>query len=235
MASSMTARNRTKILVALLVVAALIIFFASGGQEYFTLANIKAQQADVAHIYANHPLWVIGVFTLIYIASTTLSIPVATLLTLLAGSVFGFTTGLVIASFASTIGATLAFLLARFLFRDSLQQKFADKLQRINAGFADEGGFYLFAMRLVPIFPFFLVNFLFGLTPIKTRQFFWISQLGMLPGTAVYVYAGTELAAINQLQDIASPSLLLAFALLGVFPVASRHVLRWIKRLRHAS
>ncbi|CAA0078795.1 TVP38/TMEM64 family inner membrane protein YdjZ [BD1-7 clade bacterium] len=229
----MMKQGSVKIVVAVLTVIAVVVFFVSGGQDVFTLANIKVVQGDIAALFAEHPVLIIAGFMAIYIVCTALSIPVATLLTLLAGSVFGFIPGLIIASFASTMGATLAFLLARFLFRDSLQTRYADNLTRINQGLEEEGGFFLFAMRLVPLFPFFMVNFLFGLTPIKTLTFFGVSQLGMLPGTAVYVYAGTELGQIDQLQDIASPSLLIAFALLGVFPIASKHFLRWLKQLRN--
>jgi len=176
---------------------------------------------------------VVAVFSLAYITVTALSLPIATVFTLLGGALFGFVNGLIIVSFTSTIGATLAFLMARFLLRDWVQNKYGKYLGKLNVGFAREGAFYLFALRLVPAFPFFLVNMLMALLPIKTWKFFWVSQLGMLAGTAVYVYAGTELSKISAFSDIASPKLLLAFTMLGIFPLFAKKTLTLLRRKSH--
>ncbi|MEQ1789901.1 MAG: VTT domain-containing protein, partial [Rickettsiales bacterium] len=175
-------------------------------------------------------LLLIIVFSLSYIAVTALSLPIATILTLLGGALFGFINGLIIVSFTSTIGATLAFLMARFLLKDWVQNKYGKHLKKLNTGFAREGAFYLFALRLAPVFPFFLVNMLMALLPIKTWTFFWVSQLGMLAGTAIYVYAGTELSKISAFSDIASPKLLLAFTMLGVFPLIVKKILPLLRK-----
>ena len=151
-----------------------------------------------------------------------MSLPGATILTLLGGALFGLIKGGLLVSFASTIGATLAFLASRYLLKDSIQSKFGDKLKVINEGVKKEGGFYLFTMRLIPAFPFFLVNLVMGLTPIKTLTFFLVSQVGMLPGTLVYVNAGTQLAQLESLSGILSPKLIASFALLGVFPLVAK-------------
>lgn len=219
-----------------LKVIVLALFAAAiGGFFYFDLANflsldyIKQQQSSFTEYYNQKPLMVIGIFLLIYITSTALSLPGATILTLIGGALFGLLYGTIIISFASTIGATLSFLAARFLLKDQIQNKFGEKLKPINEGIEKEGGFYLFTLRLIPVFPFFLINLLMGLTPIRTVQYFFISQLGMLPGTIVYVNAGTELAKIDSLKGILSPSLMLSFALLGLFPIAAKKLIAVLK------
>jgi pyruvate/2-oxoglutarate dehydrogenase complex dihydrolipoamide dehydrogenase (E3) component/uncharacterized membrane protein YdjX (TVP38/TMEM64 family) len=220
-----------------LIILALILFGAAalyqlGLKDYLTLEAIKAQQGDFAAQYADNPMLVIGIFFLVYVVSTALSLPGAALLTLLGGALFGLVTGLIVVSFASSIGATLAFLVSRFLLRDWVQGKFGDKLKAINDGVAKDGAFYLFSLRLIPVVPFFVINLAMGLTPIKTRTYYWVSQLGMLLGTLVYVNAGTELAQINSLGDIASPGLLGSFAALGLFPWIARGIMNLIKRRR---
>lgn len=219
-----------------LKVIVLALFAAAiGGFFYFDLANflsldyIKQQQSSFTEYYNQKPLMVIGIFLLIYITSTALSLPGAAILTLIGGALFGLLYGTIIISFASTIGATLSFLAARFLLKDQIQNKFGEKLKPINEGIEKEGGFYLFTLRLIPVFPFFLINLLMGLTPIRTVQYFFISQLGMLPGTIVYVNAGTELAKIDSLKGILSPSLMLSFALLGLFPIAAKKLIAVLK------
>ncbi len=202
--------------------------------DYLALDVIRAQQQNLKSYYSEHALLVLGGFFLIYIFITALSLPGAAVMTLLAGAMFGFWQGLFTVSFASSIGATLAFLMARFLLKDWIQGKYSRQLFAINQGFEKEGGFYLFALRLIPAFPFFLINILAGLMPIKTRNFYVISQLGMLPGTAVYVYAGTELAKVQSLSDIASPSLLGAFVLLGLFPILSKKIIEILRKKREA-
>ncbi|MBI4205127.1 MAG: FAD-dependent oxidoreductase [Betaproteobacteria bacterium] len=212
-------------LTLLIVIAALIVaFFAFDLDRFFTLEFFKSQQAAIdAYVRAN-PLEAGLAFFLIYVAVTGLSLPGAALMTLVAGAVFGLLWGTVIVSFASSIGATLAFLASRFLLRDWVQEKFGDKLKPINDGVAKEGAFYLFALRLVPAFPFFVINLVMGLTPIRTWTFYWVSQLGMFAGTIVYVYAGTKLGEFR-----ISIGLLVAFALLGVFPLIAKKVLDALK------
>lgn len=222
----------TKIIKAglLLVFIAIVIAFVTlDVQQYATLDYLKTQQASMLNYYQQHALLVLVVFALAYVLVTAFSLPVATAMTLLGGALFGFSTGLVVISFASSVGATLAFLMARFLLKDSLQKKYGQHLTKVNEGFAREGAFYLFALRLVPAVPFFVVNALMGLLPIKTRTFYWVSQLGMLPATAVYVYAGTELGKISSLSHIVSPSLLAALALLGLLPIAAKKALGFLR------
>ncbi len=164
-----------------------------------------------------------------YVAITAFSIPGAAVVTLLAAALFGFWNSLVLVSFASTIGATLAFLSSRYLLRDWVQSKFGDKLSAINKGVERDGPFYLFSLRLIPVFPFFLINLLMGLTPISTLRFYLVSQLGMLPGTAVYLNAGTQLSQINSLSGIVSPVVLGSFALLGLFPFIAKWVMSKVR------
>jgi pyruvate/2-oxoglutarate dehydrogenase complex dihydrolipoamide dehydrogenase (E3) component/uncharacterized membrane protein YdjX (TVP38/TMEM64 family) len=190
--------------------------------QYLNLEYLKAKQADFSAFYEENTWLAIGAFSLIYIISTALSLPGAAWLTLLAGALFGLVSGTIIVSFASTIGATLAFTISRLLLRDWVQNKFGGYLKSFNAGIKKDGGFYLFTLRLIPAFPFFVINLVMGLTPMKTFQFFWVSQLGMLAGTVVYVNAGTQLAQIESLKGILSPGLLLSFVLLGIFPLVAK-------------
>ncbi len=210
----------------LLVIAAAIgAFFVFDLQNFLTLENLKAQQYSITTYRTNHPFMATTAYMLIYIAVTSLSLPGATLLTLAGGALFGLLWGTVIVSFASSIGATLAFLAAHFLFRDIVKAKFGDRLHVVDAGIEREGAFYLFTLRLVPLFPFFMINLLMGLTPLKTSTFYWVSQVGMLAGTLVYVNAGTQLAKIESLSGILSPVLVGSFALLGLFPLLAKKVL----------
>jgi pyruvate/2-oxoglutarate dehydrogenase complex dihydrolipoamide dehydrogenase (E3) component/uncharacterized membrane protein YdjX (TVP38/TMEM64 family) len=219
-----------KIIVITLLVSVFIGFFALDLGHVLTLENIKASQAQMLEWRNAQPL-VAGLgFFVIYIVVTALSLPGAALMTLLAGALFGVFWGSLIVSFASTIGATLAFIVARFIFHDVVQQKFGESLKTINEGVKRDGAFYLFTLRLVPIFPFFLINLLMGLTPIGVVRFYVVSQIGMLLGTVVYVNAGTQLAAIDSLQGILSPSLLLSFTLLGIFPLIAKKIITIIKK-----
>ncbi|WP_077730214.1 FAD-dependent oxidoreductase [Methylocaldum sp. 14B] len=204
-------------------------FFAFDLQRFFTLETLKAQQEAIAAYRTAHPFLAITIYGLLYVAVTGLSLPGAAVLTLAGGAVFGLLWGTVIVSFASTIGATLAFLASRFLFRDAVKARFGERLKAIDSGIARDGAFYLFTLRLVPAFPFFVINLLMGLIAIPTRTFYWVSQLGMLAGTIVYVNAGTQLAKIESLSDILSPGLLLSFALLGLFPLLARRLVDTIK------
>ncbi|MDD2808010.1 bifunctional TVP38/TMEM64 family protein/FAD-dependent oxidoreductase [Rhodoferax sp.] len=210
--------------ILILVTAALLAFgfFALDLNQYLTLEGMKASLGQFETQRAASPLIVGLVFFAVYVVATALSLPGAVILTLAAGALFGLSAGTVMVSFASSIGATLAFWASRYVLRDVIQRRFGDRLKAINDGMAKDGTLYLFTLRLVPIFPFFLVNLLMGLTPVRTLSYYWVSQLGMLAGTLVYVNAGTQLAQINSLSGILSPGLLLSFALLGVFPMLAK-------------
>lgn len=217
-------------LILLAIIAILItLFFVFDLQQYLSLENFQAQRADILKYYAANPWQTILIFFAIYIIVTGLSLPGATILTLAAGAIFGLLNGTIIVSFASTIGATLAFLVSRYLFKDFVQRSFKQQLRPINRGIETDGAFYLFALRLVPAFPFFVINLVMALTPIKTWTFYWVSQIGMLAGTIVYVNAGTQIAQLESLSGILSPSLILSFAILGFFPLIAKQVLNYIK------
>jgi pyruvate/2-oxoglutarate dehydrogenase complex dihydrolipoamide dehydrogenase (E3) component/uncharacterized membrane protein YdjX (TVP38/TMEM64 family) len=219
--------TRTRLVVLAVIVVLVGAFFALGGQRYLTLEQLRAQQDAAQATFVSHP-WqsALGYF-LAYVAVTGLSLPGAAVLTLFGGAVFGLVWGTLIVSFASSIGAMLAFLASRFLLRDWVQGRFGDKLRPVNDGVAREGAFYLFALRLVPAFPFFVINLVMGLTPIRTWTFYWVSQLGMLAGTVVYVYAGTQLAELR-----VSAGLVVAFTVLGLFPLAAKKALEAVKARR---
>lgn len=212
------------------IVAVIGLIIAFDGHTYLTLENLKAQQSAIADFYAANTFLTIAAYMGIYILVTALSLPGAAILTLAGGAFFGLFAGTVVVSFASTIGASCAFLVARYLFRDSFQEKFGEKLKTINEGVEREGAFYLFSLRLIPAFPFFLINILMGMTPIKLSTFFLVSQLGMLPGTFVFVNAGTQLAQIDSLQGILSPGLIGSFVLLGVFPLAVKKIMKVVRK-----
>lgn len=218
-----------KKIILLLIVAAVVAVFAFDLHSLLTLDSLKSRLEQFQEFQAESPFMVAGVFFAVYVVVTAFSIPGAAVMTLGAGALFGLLQGLVIVSFASTIGATLAFIGARYLLRDTVQAKFGNRLKTINEGVEREGAFYLFTLRLVPVFPFFLINLLMGLTSMKAITFFWVSQLGMLAGTAVYVNAGTELAEINSLSGILSPGLILSFVLLGIFPLIAKKITDKIK------
>jgi pyruvate/2-oxoglutarate dehydrogenase complex dihydrolipoamide dehydrogenase (E3) component/uncharacterized membrane protein YdjX (TVP38/TMEM64 family) len=215
-------------LIAVILIAITAFFFLDLGR-FLTLDFFKSQQAAIDAYFSANPLRTAVVFFLVYVAVTGLSLPGAALMTLVAGAIFGILWGTVIVSFASSIGATLAFLASRFLFRESIQRRFGANLKTINDGVARDGPFYLFALRLVPAFPFFVINLVMGLTPIRTWTFYWVSQTGMLAGTIVYVNAGTQLARIESLSGILSPALIISFALLGIFPLIAKWVVNTIK------
>ena len=221
--------KKTKLIVLILVVAAIAAFFIFDLGKYFSLEYFKSQQAAIEAYYQANATKTGVIFFLIYIAVTALSLPGAAIMTLVAGAIFGLLWGVVIVSFASSIGATAAFLVARFLLRDSIQAKFGDKLKAFNTGVEKEGGFYLFTLRLVPAFPFFMINVVMGLTSMKAWTFFWVSQLGMFLGTIVFVNAGTELAKITSLKGILSPGVLGAFVLLGIFPIIAKKIIDSLK------
>ncbi len=217
--------SRTKLLILVAVIGAALALYFGGGAEYLTLAKLQALLGQARTQVDAHPLGAALAFAGLYIVVTALSLPGATLLTLFAGAVFGLWRGVLIASFAASIGATLAMLVSRYLLRDSVRARFGERLKGIDAGVEREGGFYLFALRLVPLFPFFVINLAMGLTAIRAWTFYWVSQLGMLAGTFVFVNAGRELGQLQSLSGILSWRLLLAFAALGLLPLIARKVL----------
>jgi uncharacterized membrane protein YdjX (TVP38/TMEM64 family) len=223
-------QKKTKIGLLIVIILFVIAFFLFDIQQYAKLDYIKAEQQNIFEYYKQNVFFIMVLFVFLYILVTALSLPVATVLTLLGGALFGFSTGLIIVSFASTIGATLAFMMARFLAQDYVQKNYENQLYKINKKFESEGAFYLFALRLVPLFPFFIINVVMALMPIKPWTFYWISQLGMLPGTIVYVYAGTQLAQIETFSDITSPSMLIVFALLGLFPLIAKNLVQLLRK-----
>ena len=214
------------------IVAAIFSFFYFDLNSYLTLQGMKDSLDTFQSQIAQNPVLSIGVFFAIYVAVTALSLPGAAILTLAAGALFGLVQGLVIVSFASSVGATLAFLVSRFILRDTVRSKFKEKLKKIDEGVEKQGAFYLFTLRLVPVFPFFLINLLMGLTSLKTWTFYWVSQVGMLAGTAVYVNAGTQLAQIDSLSGIVSPGLIFSFVLLGIFPWIAKAIVAVVNRRR---
>jgi len=221
--------HRSKIILFSAIATLIAAFFIFDLGRFFNLDYIKSQQAIIATYYAANPVATMAIFFIVYVAATALSLPGATILTLVAGAIFGLSVGLVLVSFASTIGATLAFLVARFLLRDYFQAKFGDRLKAINDGVDKEGGFYLFTLRLVPAFPFFVINAVMGLTTMRVWTFFWVSQIGMLLGTIIYVNAGTQLAKITTIKGILSPGLIGAFVLLGIFPIIAKKIIDGFK------
>ncbi len=222
--------KKTQILLLITMVILMILFFVFDLHQYLTLESLKSKQGAIQAYNQAHPLSTIAVYMLIYIATTALSLPGATILTLAGGGIFGLWEGTLIVSFASSIGATLAFLAARFLFKNTVKEKFGEHLKTIDAGIDKEGAFYLFTLRLVPVVPFFMINVLMGLTAINLRSFYWVSQAGMLAGTIVYVNAGTQLAKLESLADILSPIIVGSFVLLGVFPLLAKKLIELIRQ-----
>ncbi len=226
------ARSATRlILVAVLAIAAWALW-RGGLLDQLNLEGLKARQEALQGWTATHPVGAAVGFFALYVLVAGLSLPGAAILTLAAGALFGLVEGTLLASFASTIGATLAFLASRFLFRDAIRNRYGERLRTFDEGIARDGGFYLFTLRLVPVFPFFVINLVAGLTALTARTFYWVSQAGMLPGTIAYVYAGTQLARIREAGDILSPGLLGAFALLGLMPLLMRWLARWLAARR---
>ncbi len=226
----MSKKNLNKIVLVVVIVFLIAAFKIFGLEQYLSLSYLKASQEKFSLLYAKHQILVIAGYMIIYIIVTSLSLPGAAVLTLVGGALFGLRAGTLIVSFASTIGATFACLASRFLLRDWVQSKFGDKLSAVNKGIESEGAFYLFTLRLIPIFPFFVINLVMGLTKLPLLTFYWVSQLGMLPGTMVYVNAGKELAKVDSLSGILSPGLIFSFVLLGLFPITAKKILAFYKR-----
>jgi len=222
---------------AIVAIVAVVLYTQFG--SYLSLASLAEQESTLRDYQSQHPVLVFGIAFLIYVAVTGMSLPGAAALTLMYGWYFGFGEGLVLVSFASTLGATVAFLLSRYLFRDAIMKRFGSRLEKFNESLEQEGAFYLFTLRLIPAVPFFIVNAVMGLTPVKTRTFWWVSQLGMLAGTAVFVYAGSSVPNLTTLADkgvnaaFSSTQMMQivgAFALLGVFPLVARWAIRFWKK-----
>ncbi|TRD11977.1 pyridine nucleotide-disulfide oxidoreductase [Erythrobacter insulae] len=219
-----------KILIIAAIAALIAAYFIFDLGEVFTVEGIKTEVDRAASFYNENPALVLGVFFLIYVGVTAASLPGAAILTLAAGALFGVLIGTVLVSFASTAGATLAFLSSRYVLRDTIESKFGERLKAINSGLERDGPFYLFTVRMIPAFPFFVINLVMGLTRIKTWTFAWVSQIGMLLGTIVYVNAGTQLARIDSLSGIASPAVIGSFVLLGIAPWIAKAIIGLIKR-----
>jgi uncharacterized membrane protein YdjX (TVP38/TMEM64 family) len=229
-----TARMK-KLLLVLVIGVLVALFFLLGLGDYFTLDYLKqAHERAVDYAHANPVLSTLAFFG-IYVLVTALSLPGAAVMTLAAGAVFGLIWGTVMVSFASSVGATAAMLIARMLLGDWVQRRFASQLSAVNDGLARDGAFYLFSIRMVPIIPFFVVNLVLGMTRMPWWRFYWVSQTGMLAGTLVYVFAGTQLASIESPGDVLSPGLILALSLLGLFPLLARKAIGWIETARTGS
>ena len=221
---------RLALLAAVVVLVGVYLAFDLG--RFFDLEYLKTVHARAEALVTNHPAQSSAVFFVVYIAVTALSLPGAAVLTLAAGALFGLLWGVAVVSFASTVGATLAMLIARRLLGDYVQLRFSRQLESVNRGLARDGGFYLFSVRMVPLFPFFVVNLVMGLTTVPVWTFYWVSQVGMLAGTFVYVFAGTQLAAVSSVSDVLSPGLIAALSLLGLFPLVARKLVDWLRRGR---
>ena len=221
-----------KAVLALVLIGAIAAYFVFDLGQYLSLENFKASQAEIVAAKDANPALYIAGFFLLYVAVTGLSIPGAAIMSLVAGALFGVVLGTLIVSFASTMGATLAFLSSRYLLRDWVQGKFGERLRAVDDGLEKDGAFYLFTLRLTPVFPFFVINLLMGLTRIKTGTFFWVSQIGMLPATIVFVNAGTQISRIESTAGLLSPTLIASFVALAFFPWAAKGIVAIVKRSR---
>ncbi|MEM6709272.1 MAG: TVP38/TMEM64 family protein [Pseudomonadota bacterium] len=225
-------KGNARIIALVLLAAAVGAFFFFDLQRYLSLEQLQAGRETLAGWVAANPILAWGGFFIVYVLVTALSLPGAAILTLAAGALFGLVGGFLLASFASSLGATIAMVIARWLLGDWIQNNYASQLARINQGLERDGGFYLFSLRMVPLFPFFVINLVMGMSRMGVWPFYWISQLGMLPGTLVFVFAGTQLAEIQSVVDVLSPGLILAFSLLGLFPIAAKKLLELLNRRR---
>ncbi len=224
--------TKGKVALVILVIGLLATFFLLDGDAYLNLGYLQQVRGDVVFYVESNPLVSSVSYFVLYVLVTALSVPGALIMTLAGGAVFGLPWGLLLVSFASTIGATLAMLVSRMLLRDWVQARFKTQLVTVNQGLTDDGGFYLFSLRMVPLLPFFMVNLVMGLTGISIWQFYWVSQVGMLAATFVFVFAGTQLAAIETLSGILSPGMIVALSLLGLFPLLAKKSLNWLRRAR---
>ncbi len=228
----MNRKYAKKIIIILVIIILAVLFRVFNLVDYLSLSYIKESLEKYQTLYSEHRAGIIAGYMLVYILVTSLSLPGAAVMTIAAGALFGIIVGTIVVSFASTIGATVACFVSRFILRDWIQGKFGDKLKTVNEGVEKEGAFYLFTVRLIPVFPFWLINLVMGLTKMHLKTFYWVSQIGMLAGTIVYVNAGKELAKIDSLSGILSHGLILSFIILGLFPITSRKILELYKRKR---
>jgi uncharacterized membrane protein YdjX (TVP38/TMEM64 family) len=219
-----------KIILLGIIAALIVLFFLFDLQQYLSLEYLKQSREGFQELYAENMIMVLGGFFLLYIAVTALSLPGAAVMTLAAGALFGFWTGIIIVSFASSIGATLACAVARYLFRDWTRDKLGKWYHKINSGIEREGAFYLFTMRLIPAIPFFAINLGMALTSMRLWTFYWVSQLGMLAGTAVFINAGNQLGKVSKVGDILSPGLIISFVILGIFPLAVKRTVNLVRK-----
>lgn len=219
-------------IIALLLVAAFVAVWLSGAADFLTVAELKHRQAELQAWTRAHPWQASVIYVGTYATLTALCIPSALVLTIAAGALFGLLHGTALVSVGSTTGATLAFLAARFLFRRPLRDRFGGRLEAFDAGVRRDGAFYLLTLRLVPIFPFFMINLLAGLTALRTWTFVWVSMLGMLPTTVAFVLAGTQLGRIRNASDVLSPRLLGALVVIGLLPLLLRWLVRWLQARR---
>jgi len=227
--------SKTKIILLVLAVVGIGAFLLFGPTHYLSLEFAQSKLDQIQRYREANPVLTVLIFAAVYIIATAASIPGALVLTLLGGAIFGFWLGSIVVVISATIGATIAFLLARYLFDDFVQEKFGDKLKPIRENFRKEGAMYLFSMRLVPVFPFFAVNLLMGLTSIKTSTYAIASAIGMAPGTMVFINAGTQLSKLESLKGLLSPAIIASFVLLAVFPYIAKYLLQWIKSRRESN
>ena len=226
----MDTHRKKKIVILVIVISLIVAFKVFNLGQYLTLSYLKESLDKFNDLYEKHQALVIAGYFIIYVLTTSLSLPGASPLGIVGGALFGFWVATLVVSFASTIGATLACFVSRFLLRDWVQSKFSDKIAKVNEGIEKEGAFYLFTLRLIPIFPFWMINLVMGLTKMPLSRFYWVSQIGMLPGTMVYVNAGKELAKIESIKGIFSPRLIISFALLGIFPIAVKKLVAFYRK-----
>ncbi len=227
-----TGGNAPRIILAALLLLAVAAFFVLGLDRYLTLAALKSSLEELRLLVAEQPLRSAAAYFAFYVTVIALGLPGATILTLAGGALFGFGRGLVLASFASTLGASLSCLAARYVLRGWVQAHFGSRLARVNEGIEREGAFYLFTMRMIPALPFFVINPVMGLTPMPVRTFAWVSQLGMLPATAVFIYAGGRLAQVQTPAGVFSPGILAALTFMGLLPLLARRLIAWLRARR---
>lgn len=221
-----------KIIIVVIIIGLIAAFKFFDLGQYLSFSYLKESRDTLVALYEKHTALVIAAYFFIYVVTTSLSLPGASPLTIVGGAVMGFWVATLVVSFASTIGATLACFFSRFLLRDWVQNKIGDRIKKVNEGIEKEGSFYLFTLRLIPLFPFWMINLAMGLTKIPLKRYYWVSQIGMLPGTMVYVNAGKELGKINSLKGILSPSLIISFALIGIFPIVVKKLVGWYRSRR---
>ena len=230
--AQISAQGNVRVAILAIVAGLVGAFFYFDLGTYLHLAYLKGVHVDAVVYVATNPVASTLGFFVLYVLVTALSLPGAAIMTLGAGAVFGLQWGMPVVSFASSVGATLAMLISRTLLREWVQRRFATQLSAVNEGLQKDGGFYLFSLRMVPLFPFFIINLVMGLTRVSAWQFYWVSQVGMLAGTFVFVFAGTQLAAVSSLSDVLSPGLIAALSLLGLFPLIARKSMGWLTRAR---